>query len=65
MSTSLLVVINAGNGYSGSSNVPAVTSQVVAFANRFEAVAAMNELIADYEQVSSMRIKVTLLEGTA
>ncbi|ATN92809.1 hypothetical protein QGX11_gp046 [Pseudomonas phage PPSC2] len=65
MSVTLLVVITAGNGYSGSSNVPAVTSQVIRFNYTFDAVAAEKEIHKYYQEVNGIRVHTTILEGTA
>lgn len=64
MSASLLVVIKDGNGYTGSSGVVSITSQVIKFNYKRCAEEAMHEILRTYEG-SSMKIKVTLLEDTA
>lgn len=64
MSTSLLVVIKGSNGYTGSTGILSVTSQVIQFYSKWDAERAESQLYEDFKE-SSFTIKTTILEGTA
>ena len=65
MSVTLLIVVKAGNGYTGSSAQMSVTSQVVKFDSKFYAELAQKDLHKSYEELNNIRVYTTILEGTA
>jgi hypothetical protein len=64
MSTSLLVVIKASNGYSGSSAQTSITSQTLHFDWKCSALEAEKEIHKSYLEISGVRVYTTILEGT-
>lgn len=65
MSVTLLVVIRASNGYTGSSAQMSLTSQTFCFNWKVDAVAAEKKIHKSYQETSGIRVHTTILEGTA
>lgn len=65
MSVTLLIVVKAGNGYTGSNAQMSVTSQVLKFNSKFDAAKAETELHKSYQELNNIRVYTTILEGTA
>lgn len=65
MSTTLLVVIRASNGYSSSSAQVSVTSQTIHFDWKCNAIEAEKEIHKSYQEANGIRVHTTILEGTA
>lgn len=65
MSVTMLVVVKASNGYTGTTGQMSVTSQVLKFNSKFDALEAETELHKSYQELNNIRVYTTILEGTA
>lgn len=64
MSTSLLVVIKGSNGYTGSTGILSITSQLIKFNSKWDAERAEDQIHESYKE-TGYTIRTTILEGTA